>query len=190
MLSTIIQHAWISVKEPKIGAQLILRLSPSRRTLLEMAALVVVLNVFLTQAFALIAPTPSGASFLTALEAPLPSLALHTLLLFMIVIMTFGVGRLMGGCGSLDATILIVIWLQYLMLVANFLQIVLALFWSPLGLAIAMLSSVLFIWLFVNFVMVLHGFKSIMKVLIASIASFFVTIFLIAASVSVFGFLL
>ena len=188
MFSNMMQHAWVSVKNPKEGAAIILNFAPSWRALLEMAALVIVLNVFLTQAFALVTPTAPSGSLMATLEAPLPSLLIHAALLAVIVVATFGIGRMMGGSGSLEETFLILIWLQFLMLVANFLQIVVALVWSPLGLFAALLSSVLFLWLFVNFVLVLHGFRSVLKVLLASIASFFAMIFLIAVSVSFFGF--
>ncbi len=190
MLSYVMRHAWLSVTDPKHGAVIVLKLEPSRRTLIEMAALVIVLNVLVSQAFAIMIPSPASGSLLAALATPVPSLIVHAILLVVITFATFGIGRMLGGEGTLDETFLLLIWLQFIMLVANLLQIVVAILWTPLGALAALVSFVLFLWLFVNFVLVLHGFRSILKVLLASVASFFALIFLITASISLFGLIL
>jgi hypothetical protein len=84
---------------------------------------------------------------------------------------THYIGKMFGGTGSFDQSLCGVIWLQTVLLVFQVGQVVLLTVSEGVG---AMASIGLFVytvWLFVNFVAVIHGFKSLWMVFVGFIGS-------------------
>lgn len=99
-----------------------------------------------------------------------------------------GIGRALGGGGNFPDTLLLVAWLQFVMLVFQLAQIVALVVLQPLFSLITVAALVAFMWLLTNFVMVLHGFTSTIRVFVGIILSFFGVAFVLAMLLGLMGF--
>jgi len=136
-----------------------------------LAALVIVLTTLLSHLVAFAIP-PSEDELAAGLQSqPFQALLLPTLIVAITVLGTYLIGRLFGGQGSLSEIATVVVWLQFLMLMFEFVQIVALLL---LGQFVAMLILAvtigLYFWLFSCFVSVAHGFRSARTVFFTTIA--------------------
>lgn len=75
-----------------------------------------------------------------------------------------GVGRMFGGQGRFSDAVVLVAWLEFILLLLQFAQLVVLLISTPLAAALGMFGLVLFLWLLTNFIAELHGFKSLLAV--------------------------
>jgi hypothetical protein len=111
----------------------------------------------------------------------------QTSLLLGMVVAVQGVGRALGGKGSFPDALLLVAWLQFVMLVFQFLQIASLLIMPPLFGMITVISLVFFMFMLTNFVMALHGFASAIKVFVGIIFSFFAMAMVLAILLGMLG---
>ena len=111
----------------------------------------------------------------------------QTMLLLGMVVAVQGVGRALGGKGTFPDTLLLVAWLQFVMLVFQFIQIASLLLMPALFGFITIVSLVYFMFMLTNFVMVLHGFTSAIKVLVGIIFSFFAIALVLAILLGIMG---
>ena len=169
-LNGLVAMAWRTVKNPREGATEVLSLGVPREALWTALALVVTLSILLAQATSLLVTGQAGAGMPVG---PLAMGFVQLLLLVLMVFAIFWIGRSFGGSGSFEETILLVVWLQFIMVCLQVLQtavlLVLPVFAGLVGIA----SLVLFLWLLTNFVAVLHGFASLGKVFIMILVSAF-----------------
>ncbi len=173
MMTTFLELIQISIFDPKRASRIVLSYELTNRSIVELAALVLVLSVLaMNLSLIVVGPMPMQPVMVAAGQA---------LALGVLVLATFLVGKLFGGTGKLLQTVVLICWLQLVLLVIQFLQITIAVVLpfsnAPLlaGLSIddtlAVLSLFLFFWLYVNFVTVLHSFRSAVKVLVGVVAS-------------------
>ncbi len=111
----------------------------------------------------------------------------QTSILLGMVVAVQGIGRAFGGTGTFPDTLLLIAWLQFVMLVFQFAQLVALFIIPPLFGMIAVAALVVFIWMLTQFIMVLHGFTSALRVLIGIIFSFFGVAMLMAIVLSMLG---
>ena len=100
-----------------------------------------------------------------------------------------GVGRMFGGKGSYDDALLLVVWSEIPLLMLQALQLAVGLV-SPmvaeyLGYAVVFFS----LWLLVNLVMALHGFKSAAKVVLGILGTVFALALLLTPIAMMLGLL-
>ncbi|MGP9791972.1 YIP1 family protein [Roseinatronobacter sp. NSM] len=145
--------------------------------------IVVVLSVLLGQASVLLMEDGEGMGGGLLFMA-----MVQTSMLLGMVVAVQGVGRALGGTGSFPDTLLLLAWLQFVMLVVQFVQIVALLLVPPLFGVITLLALVVFMWLLTNFVLVLHGFTSGVKVFAGIILSFFGVVMVLAFLLTMLGF--
>ncbi|MDD7972532.1 Yip1 family protein [Roseinatronobacter alkalisoli] len=146
--------------------------------------IVVVLSVFLGQVSVLLmedgeAMMGGGLLFMAMFQ---------TSVLLGMVVAVQGVGRALGGKGSFPDTLLLLAWLQFVMLVLQFVQIAALILIPPLFGMITLLALAVFLWLLTNFVLVLHGFTSGLKVFVGIIFSFFGVAMALAFLLVLLGF--
>jgi hypothetical protein len=79
------------------------------------------------------------------------------------------IGRFFGGTGSFEESALLVIWLQFIFICVQVIQIAAILLLPPLAGMITILAVGLFFWLLVNFIAVLHGFTSLGLVFVVTL---------------------
>ncbi|MDA8746987.1 YIP1 family protein [Litoreibacter sp.] len=162
MIGHLLKMVQVSVQSPKQGAEMVLSAKPAREALWSILAVVVVLSVILAQLMTYLVPAPPDAQLLLPFRSSPVMFALVMWgLLVLMVFCTHYIGAMFGGSGAFDDSLTVVIWLQTILLVIQVAQLILALI-SPLlagwvGLVFGMLS----IWIFVNFISVVHGFKNL-----------------------------
>jgi hypothetical protein len=169
-LNSLVAMAWRTVKNPREGATEVLSLGVPREALWLALALVVTISILLAQATSLLVTGEAGAGMPVG---PLAMGFVQLLLLVLMVFSIFWIGRSFGGSGSFEETILLVIWLQFIMVCLQVVQtvalVILPVFSGLIGIG----ALVLFLWLLTNFVTVLHGFASLGKVFIMILVSAF-----------------
>ena len=96
------------------------------------------------------------------------------------------IGRAFGGVGSLADAFLVVIWLQLIMLFVQLAQLLALILAPPLAGLLGLAGFVLFLWLLVNFIAELHGFRSLGAILAAVVVTFFLAAFVVAILLGLF----
>ena len=108
----------------------------------------------------------------------------------LLVVMVFAihwVGRALGGRGSLEESILLVSWLQFIMVCLQVVQTLSLLVLPVVASLLGVVGLVLFLWLLTNFVAVLHGFKSLAQVFVMILVSAFGLVFVATIVLSILG---
>ena len=174
MLAQILNLMKLTITNPREGATTVLSFSFGREVLWMIMALIVVLSGVLSRVASFLAP-PTGAPEITAqfMTSPLLSAALMLGVLMLMVICTHFIGRGFGGTGEFNESLSLVIWLQTIMLMIQVVQLVLLLVSPFLAALLGFGSVALFLWLYVNFVAVLHGFTSVPMVFAGVMVSIF-----------------
>jgi len=159
MLNAFVTLAVRTLTDPRAVAADLMGMSLPRNTLWIALALAVVLNTLVYQLTLVIAPPPMPLPGLLASPVAFAVFVAAGLVLS-IYALTY-VGRTLGGKGSLETIMTLLIWLQYL----RFAVQVLALVLSPVipGLAglLVFAASLYGIWLLLNFVDVGHGINNL-----------------------------
>lgn len=172
MLDRVFQMIRQTVTDPKEGAETVLALGLPRGTLWLGMGLVVVLTVIMYRAGLMIAPRTPGVT------PQLPDSP------FMLAIMIWGllalsayclyfIGRAFGGTGKFEEALSLVIWLQVVLLAFQVIQLLLMTVSPVLAVFLGAAVFLLSIWIFVNFISVLHGFRSLAMVFVGLLISGF-----------------
>lgn len=148
-----------SLTEPRKVARWLIDLHLSREALLTGFALVVVLNTVL---FSLSMLLLDGS--LTGLLSRPSIFAFMQVASVGITIVTFHwAGRIIGGKGQMADMAVLVIWMQALQVLVQALLLVLMPASSFLGGTFVTLTTVIGLWILVNFIDEAHGFGSLIK---------------------------
>lgn len=177
-----------TVTNPREGAEEILSLGIPREASMIALALVVVLSILLSQLTNILIVARGGQLVESFLTNPVAMGLLQMALLVVMAIAIFIISRAMGGRGSFDEGLLLVVWLQFIMIVLQAIQTVSILIAPFLASVIALLGIGLFLWLLTHFIAVIHGFKSLPQVFVMIIVSSFALIFLASIVLAIFGF--
>ena len=198
MLSYLVELTKTTFVNPKAGASAVLKLRPGDRTIVELLVLSVALGTLVVLPFGYSSSTPAEdpsvvngdvetapeLAFLTMMiENPVLFAAFQGLLLCATAGAACFIGRMVGGTGSLRQAFLLMIWLQFIMVFMNTIQIGVGYFLPIVGNLVATATFVIYCWLFVNFVTVLHGFRSVLKVFMGTVVSVFVLAFAVITTV-------
>lgn len=176
--------AELTLREPRQAVPVLL----AERVPLQARGLGLVLVSVLAAVLASIqigaAPVDPLVAALTA--SPLRAAVLQGISLGLSVLMIHGIGRAFGGQGSLPDALLIVVWLQFVMLAPQVLQLAAELLSPALAGIVALLSVTLFLWLITSFIASLHGFRSLGLVFMGVIGSALAMGFVIAIALVLF----
>jgi hypothetical protein len=171
MLATLPDLMRLSLSDPNEAASRLLQHKLNRNTLWLAMALIVVLSVILQQLSSFLIPVSPDKVLLPILQSPFLAVLVIWGVMVLMVFCIYYIGRSFGGLGHFDGALSIVIWLQAIMVVIQLAQLVLLLTVPPLAVLLGLVGGVLFLWLLVNFIAALHGFKSLGLVLVGIVAS-------------------
>ena len=178
----LLQLMKLSVLQPRAGASRVCAYNPSVPTLIRMAILVSILAALLSHTGVsligsdlLLSGAPASPVFIAIVDGSV---------LCGLAGATYKIGALFGGTGTFRQTLLLMVWFESIMLVFYCAQILLILVLPILGIVLPFLTILLFFWLFVNFVVTLHEFRSGAKVLAATVGSFIAVTYLLASLVA------
>lgn len=172
----------LSVTDPEKGAVAMIGLDPPLAARWMLLALVVALGTIM----AYMLPLLSGAD--EALPTPITAAALQGAMNLAAVVLVSGVGRMFGGQGTFEDALLLVGWLQVIMLGLQAVQLVVLVILPPLASIVMVASIALFFWLLSGFICALHGFKSRLSVLLATLGTLFVAAFIFSFILLMLGF--
>jgi len=173
-----------TVLDPREGAATVLAFAPPRQALWLMFALVIVLTIMMVQLGELmVAPLPDGDVLLPGIQLGM----IQAVILFVVMHAIHHIGRIFGGTGQFAESMLLVIWLQFIMLCLQVVQFVALILAPPLALVVTLMAVGLVFWLLVNFIATLHGFQSLGRVCVMVILSTVGIAFLVSLVLAVLG---
>ena len=156
---SLVKLAIAAVRNPREAASTLLSVGVPSAALFPSFVLVVVLSVLLTVVGeSLGAQSAEGGAF--------PPLAVAALLCALLGAYIFGLyrtGRAMGGTGSLEETALLMVFLQFILLLAQVVELFLWIAAPPLAGIFVIAVAVVAFWININFVDVLHSYGSLLK---------------------------
>lgn len=108
-----------------------------------------------------------------ALPSPVMTAAFQYAVLVVTVLGVHHIGRRLGGRGDFGDALLLVVWLQFILVCVQALQLLALLVLPPVADLLSIAGLVLFLWLLTAFVAELHGFASMGRVLVGVVLSLF-----------------
>lgn len=188
MLKYWVQLAVRSVADPRGVLSELRRRNYSFTDIALAAALVSALGVILFELPLLLSPVDDGGATVLGISSPLGAFAFQYAMIMVTAIMVCYGGRMFGGKAGLDDSLLAVTWLQFVMLVVQIVQMAALILMPPLSLLIFMAAMILLIYLLVNFIMEIHGFKNPLAVVAGIVAAFFAVALVLSILLALLGF--
>lgn len=187
-LGNLLRLARETVSNPQEGAATVLSFAPARQALWLMFALVVVLSLILREFVAVFTDFPPDGPIMGPMQSSPFVLGLVMAgFLFLTIHAVHRIGLFFGGTGSFEESALLVIWLQFILICIQVIQIATLFILPPLAGLVTILAIALYVWLLVNFIAVLHGFTSLGMVFVATLLSAFAILFAFSLVLSILG---
>jgi Yip1-like protein len=175
--------ARLTVQDPRAAAAGLLSDKEAAGQAMPLAIIVVILGVFLSFAQSMIIPVRTDTFASDMLQNPLLLAVIQFMGLMISVIAILVIGRMFGGRGNFEQTLLLSVWLQFFMLIVQVPVILIAVVAAPIGNLLNTAAVFFFLYLTISFVAELHGFRSRMKVLggfiFATIGASFLILFVL-----------
>lgn len=160
---------WTSLIEPADVARSVMGMRLDAGFLWTAMTLIVVVNALFLGILPFIAPGPTALEDNGNVMSPFVLTVMIGVLLVLLVFTTHHVGRLMGGEGDFRAALTLMVWFYAVNLTLEAIQLILMVFSPFLSVMFGMIAIGGLVWCFVNFIDVLHGFKSLGKSFLALI---------------------
>ncbi len=187
-LGNLLRLARETVSNPREGAATVLSFAPERQALWLMFALVIVLSLLLREFVAVFAGFPLDGPITGPMQGSTLMLGLVMAgFLYLTMHAVHRIGQFFGGTGSFEETALLVIWLQFILICLQVIQIATLFILPPVAGLITIVAIALYVWLLVNFIAVLHGFTSLGMVFVATLLSAFALLFAFSLVLSLLG---
>ena len=185
-LADLLNLARLTLKHPRAGARQLMALNlptPVGWTALGLTAVLSTLLVHLSFAMQ---PADVQVFFALAMASPLRTALLQAGFIAVSVVAVTSIGRWRGGRGSFDQALILVVWLQFLLLGVQGVQLVAYALLPVLADLIGLATVALFFWLLTNFVAELHGFNSLGLVFVGVLATLAVMVLGLALVLALF----
>jgi hypothetical protein len=187
-LGHLLRMARDTVSNPREGAETVLSLGLPRQALWLAFALVIVLSMLMGDILYLFAGVPTDGPLTGPLGgSPVVMGLLQAGFLYLMTHAITQIGRMFGGTGRFEEALTLVVWLQFIFLCVQVVQLLALLVIPPVAGLITLLALGLFLWLLVNFIAALHGFTSLGMVFVATILSAFTILFLLSLVLTMLG---
>jgi len=187
-LGPLLRMARDTVTNPREGAETVLSLGLPRQALWLSFALVVVLSMILGDILYLMAGVSQDGPLTGPLVgSPVVMGLLQAALLFLMAHAITRIGRAFGGNGRFEEALTLVVWLQFIFLCVQVVQLAAVLVVPPIAGLITILALGLFLWLLVNFIATVHGFTSLGMVFVMTILSGFGIVFVLSLILTMLG---
>jgi hypothetical protein len=187
-MGNLLRMARDTVSNPREGAETVLALGLPKQALWLAFALVVVLSMLLGDLLYLLAGLPEdGALTGPIVGSPITAGLLQGAFLFLMAHAITHIGRMFGGMGRFEEALALVVWLQFIFICVQVLQLAAVLIVPPMAAIITLLAVGLFFWLLVNFIATLHGFTSLGMIFVMTILSGFTILFVLSLILTLLG---
>lgn len=164
---TWLRAVWTSIMEPSDSARKAIDMNVPREALWTALALIAVLNVILLALLQMLSPTQGAFDQQGIVLSPFGFVTIIGVFLLFFVFGTYYAGQMMGGVGTLTATLVIIVWFQSISLTLEVIQMLLVLISPAIAGIFGLLSLGALLWCFINFVNILHGFENLGKAVVA-----------------------
>ncbi len=168
----------LTLADPRQAARVVMRLPMPLQARWAAVALMAVLSAFLMQGMAALMPPaigPDGQEVPTI--TPFFWAGMVGFGMVMTALLAFAVGRWRGGRGELADAVILVAWLQFIQLLIVVLQLVVLVVLPLLAPVVEVGAVLVFVWLLVNFVAEMHGFRSLGMVFLGIVLTFVAAVF-------------
>jgi hypothetical protein len=142
--------------------------------------LMAVVSTILTHISFAMMPVEAQAFWGTAMGSPVRTAIVQWVVLLFSVHAIHRIGRWRGGKGSLNDTVVLIAWLQFILLCVQVAQLAAQMLVPPLADLLGLLGLVLFLWLLTNFIAQVHGFASVALVFLGVILTLLALMFVLA----------
>lgn len=164
--------------DPRVAAQVVLRLPMPLQARWAAVALMAVLSAVLMHLMSGLMPPAVGpdGQVLPAIS-PFFWAGMVGFGMVMTALLAFVVGRWRGGRGELADAVILVAWLQFIQLLIVVIQLVVLVALPVLAPIVEVGAVLIFLWLLVNFVAEMHGFRSLGMVFLGIVVTFVLAVF-------------
>ena len=179
----------LTLTQPRAAAAAVMRLPLPMSGRWSALLLAAALSAMLMQVLAAMLPPavgPDGQALRPV--GPLVWAGMVTVGMMITAGLAHSVGRWRGGKGEFPDALILVAWLQFLQLLLVAVQILLMAVLPALAPLAEIGGVLLFLWLLVNFVAEMHGFKSLGMVFLGVILTFVATVFALSIVMMSLGF--
>jgi len=184
---TWMRTVWNSLMEPSDAARRVIAARTSTETLWTGLALIIVLNVLLIALVQVFSDVDVGLDAERMTVSPFGLAVMFGVFLTLLVLGLHHAGRMIGGAGTQDAALAIIVWFQAISLTLEAIQLILLIISPAVASLFGLLSLGALIWCFVNFVNVLHSFGNLGKAVLAVIIAFIGTALVSGLLLALFG---
>lgn len=153
-----------TLRDPRGGIRALLALDPPREARWLALLLVAVLSVLTVRLTLLAMPAAGDPGFLLLVADPMLGVPAQALSLVVAAAAIAIIGQRFGGRGSFADALLTVVWIEFLMVLAQAAELMLMLAVPFLGGLMALAVLALALWITVNAVAELHGFQNLLMV--------------------------
>lgn len=176
LLQSLYAQGLRALREPRAAAADVIALGFPREALLPALMLVVTISAILNTASEALAPNP---------YIQISPFQMAGILLVILLVFSFAIaksGQMLGGMGSFQDALLLMVMVQAMFLPAVVVQIVLFVAMPALAGIFILAVMILLTWVHLNFIAALHGFdglgKAVGVLVMAAVATFFALMFI------------
>ena len=178
----------LTLRDPRMAARTVMRVPLSLQGRWLALALMAVLSALLMQVMGSLLPAPTGPDGEALPQvSPFFWAGMVATGMVMTAVLAHVVGKWRGGRGELADSVILVAWLQFIQLLVVALQIAVMLVLPPVAAVLEVGGVLLFLWLLVNFVAEMHGFRSLGLVFLGVLLTFFGFVFLMSLVLMMLG---
>lgn len=179
-LSNLMSMARYTVQAPREGARLVMQANVPKGARWAALALMAIGSALLAHVSFGLMPAATQAQLAPSMQNPIGTAMVQAAIMLAAVHMIHWIGRWAGGTGTFADALILMVWLQFILLILQAVQIVAQVALPPLTDIVAIISIVIFMYLISNFTAELHGFKSVTKTFFGVMATLFAIGFILA----------
>jgi hypothetical protein len=176
----------LTLQAPREGARRIMALDLPISARWLALVLVAVGSAIGTHVSIALMPPEQREMMLSLIASPLRTALLQAGIWAVIAGLIASGGRMRGGTGSFPDALILVVWLQFILLCLQLVQVVAGIVLPILADLIGLAGLGLLVWLLTNFVAELHGFRSLVAVFAGLVAGAFGMVLVAAILLSIF----
>ena len=166
-LQSLMALARYTVQNPREGARMVMQANvPVPARWMAFAVMAILSAVLAHLSFGMM-PADMRMEMGGAMNSPFRTAAFQGALMLASVYAIVWIGRWRGGVGTFNDTLILMVWLQFILLILQMVQIVAQLVLPALSQGIGFLSIAVFLWLLTNFIAEVHKFASVGKTFVA-----------------------
>lgn len=173
-LAHLLSMARFTIQFPRKGARMVLDADVPTNARWLALTLTAILSALLAHMSFGLMPADAQAAMAESLQSPVITAVFQAGMMLGIAHLMVWPGRWFGGNGKFADALLLMVWLQFILVLLQALQIAVQLVLPPLANLVAVLSVFIFLVLASSFVAELHGFRRVILVFLGVLMVLFV----------------